>query len=48
MNAFDSIKQLSKELSKMEREKDILEFKNKILRQKIIKLVKKIKHLERK
>jgi len=47
MNCFDAIKQLTKEMNEIEKEKDILEFKNKILKQKIIKLVKKIKHLEK-
>jgi len=48
MNAFDSIKQLSKELYTMEKEKDLLEYRNKILRKKIIKLAKKVKELENK
>jgi hypothetical protein len=48
MNAFDSIKQLSKELYVMEKERDLLEYRNKFLRKKIIKLVKEIKQLENK
>jgi len=48
MNAFDSIKQLSKELYSVEKERDLLEYRNKFLRKKIIKLVEKIKQLENK
>jgi hypothetical protein len=46
MNAFESIKQLSRELYTVEKEKDLLEYRNKVLRKKIIKLAKKIKQLE--